>query len=159
MNERRTKIALERMDKGDEIVFRVKSKRWLKSYTTELRVGEGELEATGDLGGYKRGTVRLPLQKVSELYYGPSGRGAVEGLYVCEGEWCSRCVLPWVSEQQADEVIAAIALRYPRLARIPASALEIAVGEAVEQQALVRYGWLSMFGRRGVAVAAPSVRA
>ena len=156
MNEQRTKIAWKHTERTGEIVFQVESKRWLKAHVTELRVGDLGLEATGDLGGYTRGTMRLSWTQVTELHYGPAGGGAIDGLYAREGEWCSRCVLPWVSEAQAEEVITAIAMRYPRMAKMPESALEIAIGGTVEHQAaLSRRGWLPVLGHRGVAVAAP----
>ncbi len=158
MNERRTKIALERIGGSQEMIFRAESRRWLKAHTSELRIGDWGLEATGDLGGYKRGMLRLPWARVAELHYGPADRGAIEGLYAREGEWCSRCVLPWVSESQAEEIIGIIAERHPRLAIGRESALETAVGEAMVHRTHVQRGWLPMPGRRSVAVAAPLAR-
>ncbi len=82
----------------------------------------------------------------------------MEGLYACEGDWCSRCVLPWISEAQAEETIATIAASFPNLAIRPESALAVAVGEMSAQKALATREWLPWLGRRGVAVAAPSGR-
>ena len=82
---------------------------------TELRVNEEGLTATGDLGGPRPGFLRLPWNKVRELHFGPGGGGEIGGLYVREGAWCSRCILPRLTEAQAAEVIAVISQRYPSM--------------------------------------------
>ncbi len=159
MNERQTKVVLEYVEVGGDMVFTVRGRRWMKSHETEMRVSNWGLVATGDLGGYKRGMLRIPWARIAELHYGLEGGAArsVQGLYVREGEWCSRCVLPYVSEQQADQVIAAVAQQYPQVMGSLEGMLSAAASELLVAPATGHPGGLPLFGHRGVSVA-PSGR-
>lgn len=150
MHDGRVKIALERLDSGEALVVRAEGRGWLRRRRTELRVDAWGVTATGDLGGYQRGMLRLPWEKLTELHFAPAESGAVEGLYVCEGQWCSRCVLPWISDAEAEAVIAAVARQYPRKLASLQSTATSAVAEAIGKQARRRWRWSRIWERRHV---------
>ncbi len=108
----------EQEERHSETIVRCSTARFfaglvLQSHSTELHVDTQGLSATGDLGGYKDGRLHLPWDRVRELHFAPQGVGEIGGLYAREGNHCSRCILPRLSEPQSQQIIAVIAHRLP----------------------------------------------
>ncbi|MEO6803711.1 MAG: hypothetical protein ABI197_10775 [Granulicella sp.] len=97
--------------------------RWVQVRVAELRVTEHDLVAEGDIES-ETSTIWLLWSEVSSLQFrqgrrrGMEGAFEAKGLYALLGMEDCVCLLPNVSDAQADAIVDAIYSRFPFIARV-----------------------------------------
>jgi hypothetical protein len=86
---------------------------WMQGRSTELRVTNSELVATGNIGRWFTTEVRVPAAEVKSLGF-RGGRGGHSGLSVRRG-WRYVCLLPGLNAHQAGAVARTIFRRFPKI--------------------------------------------
>lgn len=91
---------------------------WLQGRETHLSVTKRELSATGNLGRPVRTELTLGAAEVKSLEYFVGDEGEPSGLFAMT-RWTRVCLLPCVSEAEANGIVGAIVRKFPQIGGDP----------------------------------------
>ena len=87
---------------------------WLQGRETQLSVTKRGLIATGNLGRLVRTKLTVDAADVKSLEYFAGDEGDLGGLFVIKG-WTRICLLPGLSETEANRIVGAIIAKFPEI--------------------------------------------
>jgi hypothetical protein len=102
---------------------------WLSTSVTRLFVTPTQLVARGNLGRTYHAERRVDTEELKTLSYFSGGNDQPPGLYAYHG-WSSTCLIPKVTEVEANIIINAIHAKFPNLERGQFAEMEAIHAEA-----------------------------
>jgi hypothetical protein len=98
---------------GSAFAFGTAIWSWFRNEDGVLQITDREILASGDLGGWSKGYVRLRWVDISGLDYRVGGEDGPSGLFARSGRWNATCIVAGLSREQSEEVITTIFQRFP----------------------------------------------